>query len=224
MLKKNKLEEFECSICNKLKIKTPEQKLGRLRSKKDFEKLFDTSSDPWNHKRLTKWELKSIKEINSIIDINIPKRGMNILDIGVATGEKDYRILKRFDSSNKFYFVDISSKAICKAKKIIPLGKFIQKDINQGLDFKDNYFNLVLCLELIYYLNLKNVIKEFKRLIKPEGYILFDITLKDEYYKYGPKELFKLLKNNKFELKKSKYLLCPKCKRKRGFFLFKKVS
>jgi len=218
---KDQVEYLNCGICNKNKKDSAECKIGVLRTKNDFENIFNISQDPWGHEKFNKWELKSIKEIRELIKRNISMKNLKILDVGIATGEKDYDILKEFKSSNNFYFVDISSRALAKAKQLIKFGEFIESDINNGLDFDNCYFDLVLLLEIIYYLDLKKVIPELERLIKKKGYLILDITLKDDVHKYNAQELFKLLLA-RFSLLDSKYIECDNCKRNRGFFIFQK--
>jgi len=217
-----KTEYIECEICKGINKKTPELIIGKLKTKEDFEKIFDISLDPWNQNKLNKWELKSISIINNIINNLNKKRNLNILDIGCATGKKDFEILKNFSKSNDIYFVDISKRAIKIAKKNIKNGTFIEADINKGLKFKDKFFDIIFLLETIYYLDIDRVTKELNRLINDNGTIIMDITLNDENYSYNDKELIEKLNKLKIKVNSIDYVICKKCDRKRGIFVFNK--
>ena len=101
------------------------------------------------------------------------KEGEKILDLGCGDGKQCLLFAK---CNAKVVGVDISrellSKAKAKAKEQRLAIEFLQWDINRGLPFNDNEFDLVTCCFTIYYVSdIDYVIKEMYRVLKPRGRI-----------------------------------------------------
>ena len=103
-----------------------------------------------------------LKGLN-IIDIANTK----ILDIGCADGSFA-KFLKQqgYDA----YGTDISEKAINKAAKFGIKAKWC--DIEQGINFSDNFFDIVIASEIIEHLyDTDYFLQELKRVTKDNGYL-----------------------------------------------------
>lgn len=90
-----------------------------------------------------------------------------ILDAGCGPGA----MLPLLQKYGDVIGVDISEEALKYAKK---RGKVIKGDIMK-LDFKDNTFDLVVCMDVLYHMWVKDetkALKEFNRVLKKDGILL----------------------------------------------------
>lgn len=110
------------------------------------------------------WHRRRFIEVLKTI---IPIEG-KMVDIGCHSGlftKKIINVVKPKD----IYGIDISAQAIKKAKKRIKNGKFQIADA-QKLPFKNNFFDIAFCLEMIEHVDdPKKVIKEIYRVLKKDG-------------------------------------------------------
>ena len=78
--------------------------------------------------------------------------------------------------------IDISNTSIRNAKKE-SINKRLAKDATffvmdaENLDFKDNYFNLIVCNGVLHHLDVKKAYPELARVLKPDGSIICDEPL-----------------------------------------------
>lgn len=95
----------------------------------------------------------------------VPEGRGRALDIGCATGLNSKQIRsKGYDITG----VDLSAEAIAKYNEAGFQG--LVMDIENGLDFDDNYFNLVFCSEVIEHLSVPDFLcSEISRVLKPSG-------------------------------------------------------
>ncbi len=104
----------------------------------------------------------------------IPKRkNMKILDAGCGEGQLLSMVLKKFGLSNlKLYGTDITSISLESAKKRIENAEFSLQDL-RNLDYKDEFFDLIMCTEVIEHIpEYKKVLKEFERILKKGGILI----------------------------------------------------
>ena len=94
--------------------------------------------------------------------------GKKILDIGCFTG---YLMERLKEKNNEVYGVDISQKAVSNAKK---KGLTVsQGDVEKGLKFKDNTFDVIVMGEIIEHVfDTDKVIREIRRMLKSEGSVV----------------------------------------------------
>lgn len=99
-----------------------------------------------------------------------PDSGLRVLDVGTSHGREIKKILQNIKNP-QIYGVDIEKKAVTQATK---LGiNAICADIEKGLPFHSNYFDLVVANQIIEHVhNVDFFIKEIKRVTKPGGYLL----------------------------------------------------
>jgi ubiquinone/menaquinone biosynthesis C-methylase UbiE len=109
---------------------------------------------------------KSLALMASIKDREIKK----VLDVGCGTGFFTTK-MKDLIKPEELWGTDISKKALKHSKK---LGIKVKKaDLNKKFDFKDNYFDLVNCGEVIEHIyNPDNLLKEINRVMAPGGYLI----------------------------------------------------
>lgn len=106
--------------------------------------------------------------IESLLQKSLPKeKKVRILDAGCGPGAM-LPILQRYGD---VIGVDISDEALRYAKK---RGKVRKGDIT-NLDFKENTFDVVLCMDVLYHMWVKDetqALKEFQRVLKKGGVLL----------------------------------------------------
>jgi 2-polyprenyl-3-methyl-5-hydroxy-6-metoxy-1,4-benzoquinol methylase len=120
-------------------------------------------------------EIKSIQYMSEIVK-ELTKLRKNakikLLDVGCGRGVFLQHFAKNFKKFNiELYGTDISKPQIEKAKK---LGfKFKRSDLEKGINYQDETFNIVYAAELIEHLyNPDLLIQEINRILKPNGYII----------------------------------------------------
>ena len=113
-----------------------------------------------------------IRFVSQTLSNKIQKRKIKILEIGCGTGSNLWYLSKKgysvygIDSSKKAIFL---SKARCKKEKVKCKIRFMDA---AKLQFKDNFFDMVLDIECLYsnsYENTKLILDEIFRVLKKDG-------------------------------------------------------
>ena len=173
-----------------------------------FENKFKLSSgDPWGHnwrgveqyrhERVIKFIVKYILKENNTYD------GLNILDIGCATGDFTKRL---YELNKNVIGIDISKIAIERAKTKYNYIDFRNCSLPE-LHIQGRSFDLITCLEVIYYLDehlKKNFLIEIKKLLNRGGKALVTSKIGEKPY-FEPEELISLLSDNSFKVKAIAY-------------------
>ena len=93
-----------------------------------------------------------------------------VLEIGCSSG---YDSLEYAKYCKKLFACDLSDEAIKEAKsKGIRNAEFECCDAHK-LPYKDNSFECVIVNSLLHHLDLNIIFEEIKRVLKPEGYLIF---------------------------------------------------
>lgn len=126
----------------------------------------------------------AVEKAVSLLQVN---KKINVLDAGCGTGRHSFYVAEKLLKS-KLYCFDTSSTALEHLKKIN--GADIKCiDMNLGLPYKDNFFDLVLSILVIEHGILKEIkfnIEELKRVTRNDGYIVVVLpSTKDFRYKTG---------------------------------------
>ena len=102
--------------------------------------------------------------------------GKKVLELGTGSGE-----FLKFLTKKK---VDIIGLDIAPNKKLIQKGYSIKKhDLNKGLPFKENSFDIIIALEVLEHLfNPYKMMKEIRRVLKVEGYALISMPNTDGFF------------------------------------------
>lgn len=163
------------------------------------------------------WYKGMRKITKTLLDKHLPKRkGLKIIDVGCGSG-RNILFLKKYGWVSGF---DISPHAIkyCKKRGL----KNIKKGSIDKILYKDYFFNLVTCFDVLGQIEVKNInksIKEFYRVLKPGGILLIRVAAYDwlmgyhdqavhTKHRFENEELKILLKNNNFEVLKASYVNC----------------
>lgn len=141
----------------------------------------------------------------------LPK-GANILDAGCGAGVPVAKALAKHGF--KVTGIDISAQMLALARKNVPAGKFLKKDMAR-LDFKDNSFDGIVSFYAIIHVprgKHSKIFLGFHRLLKKNG-VMFVCMGPDEWeateeYKgtqmfwshYAPKKSLQIIKDSGFEI------------------------
>lgn len=103
-------------------------------------------------------------------DLKSLKPNSKVLDLGCGTGHLSQFIK---DQGHEVIGLDPSKEMLRYAKKNFPEINFID-GISANLPFSDNVFDYVVSIEVLRYLNKKDVIQTYKeiyRVLKPNGFL-----------------------------------------------------
>ena len=181
------------------KLKTSEE---LLKYYKDW-----TDNNQYN-KDMVNWNYTAPKETVSILKKYVFNKNSKILDAGCGTGLVGIE-LKKYGYSN-IEGVDFSQNML----DLVPqsIYKKIEKiDLNKSLKFKDNIYDVIMCVGTFTYGHAKpQALDELIRITKNKGFICFTIN-EGIYEEYGFDNKIKELSNNKSwdvtEFFKSDYII-----------------
>lgn len=173
--------------------------------KTDFEREYQRTEDPWSTKTglIEHFRLKKLYQMISTGKFN----NKRILDIGCGEGVFTQQILKMADV---VVGVDISETAVARAKEDVPDGFFKVGDI-VSIDFEEKSFDLVLCLEMLYYLSAqerRQVLERIYFLLTDSGCLLLSAPVRGRQY-FKMSQLKKLIENSGFKILKCKVISIP---------------
>jgi ubiquinone/menaquinone biosynthesis C-methylase UbiE len=180
------------------KIKKPEELLKYYQDWTDNNKY---------NKDMVDWNYTAPQETVSVLRKYALDKNSKILDAGCGTGLVGIE-LKKYDYSN-IEGVDFSQSML----DLVPqnIYKKIEKiDLNKPLKFKNNIYDVVMCVGTFTYGHVKpHALDEIIRITKNKGLICFTIN-EGIYEEYGFDKKIKELTNNKLwnvkEFFKSNYI------------------
>jgi len=115
------------------------------------------------------------RQFNHWIKLSGTPIDKSILDAGCGYG----RLIKNFAMfTEKIVGIDISTEMLKEAKKYLGFYSKLYKGSITNLPFQDKSFNIVICDRVLMHLtelDMKIALEEFKRVLKPNGIILFSI-------------------------------------------------
>ena len=150
-------------------------------TKEWFEDKFKNAAhgyDEWGNQWRGSQQLRYVSCLGMIQHILPADRKRNILDIGCGLGDLTARLCQG-NPQHAVFGVDLSENAVKWGARHYPCVKFSIGALPE-LSFHDHKFDLVLCLEMIYYLSDEDRIKAIHhiiRVLKDDGYILLSSTL-----------------------------------------------
>lgn len=145
--------------------------------KNNIRKFFNDFSKSYNQKAF--YGSKGLNYLNHI-EIDFIEKWSNqqkiktLLEIGFGAG----RNLQLFKNKQiNLYGVDISEKMVKETLKSLKNEKTNLKHLNaeNGLPYKDNFFDLILCIRVLKYMKKWTfVIEEISRTLRKEGYAILE--------------------------------------------------
>jgi ubiquinone/menaquinone biosynthesis C-methylase UbiE len=143
----------------------------------------------------TSWPIRFIerKRIEKIAGLVNPDDNDRILDVGCGTGDILIEIMKR---NNKARLFGIDASAYMTKRAAQRTREKIIKSVAERLPFENNFFDKVLCSEVLEHVqNMKKSIDEISRVLKPGG--VFVISYPDENLINLTKTVINLLRMEK---------------------------
>jgi ubiquinone/menaquinone biosynthesis C-methylase UbiE len=139
----------------------------------EFNKFYSRSEDPYQTGRLLGEKIRLAKTFE-LVKGRIYKRAV---DVGCGEGHFTKLLAKICD---EVIGLDVSKVALQRARKRCnnPRIQFLVGTLKQ-LPFREGSFDLITCLEVIYYLNLKErtmSINELNRVLVKNGFLVISIT------------------------------------------------
>ena len=181
----------------------------KLKTSKELLKYYQdwTDNNQYN-KDMVDWNYTAPKETVSILKKYVFNKNSKILDAGCGTGLVGIE-LKKYGYTN-IAGVDFSQNML----DLVPqsIYKKIEKiDLNKALKFKDNIYDVIMCVGTFTYGHVKpQALDELIRITKKKGFICFTIN-EGIYEEYGFDNKIKELSNNKSwkvkEFFKSNYII-----------------
>ena len=167
----------------------------KLKTSEELLKYYQdwTDNNQYN-KDMVDWNYTAPKETVSILKKYVFNKNSKILDAGCGTGLVGIE-LKKYGYSN-IEGVDFSQNML----DLVPqsIYKKIEKiDLNKALKFKDNIYDVIMCVGTFTYGHVKpQALDELIRITKNKGFICFTIN-EGIYEEYGFDNKIKELSNNK---------------------------
>ena len=128
-------------------------------------------SETWSKKRKEYGLGQYDKDLIQILTKEL-KNG-KILEVGIGDGFPYSNILD--EMGYEVYGIDISPVLIKKVKTQLPK-IIVSVGDSENLEFQDNYFDIVFCFRSTWYFpDIIKSISEMLRVIKVDGFIIFDI-------------------------------------------------
>ena len=180
----------------------------KLKTTNEVMKYYDEwgENNKYN-KDMIEWNYTGPKESVDVVKKYVNNKDALIFDAGCGTGLVGEE-LKKYDYKN-FHGADLSKKLLDSVPEKL-YQKLIKVDLNQPINIKDNFYDVVMCIGTFTFGHVKpNALDEFIRITKNEGFICFTIN-EGIYAEYGfDKKIENLKKSNKwkeFEFFKSNYI------------------
>ncbi len=114
------------------------------------------------------------------------KKNDMVLDLGCGNGQHSIKIAKE---CKRIIALDHNIKQLIIAKNTakdldIKNIEFLSYNLEKKLPFNNNYFDKILCLDILEHLNnQKNCLLEIKRILKPRGLVFFAVPNKNTSWK-----------------------------------------
>lgn len=149
-----------------------------------FKGIDEQLGDRWGHRWRASQKFRHDLYI-SILQRMLPTIDpIKILDVGCGLGELTKRV-DELDRKNWIIGMDISQNATRIFKKI--LNKKMLIEVVGGalphLPFMANSFDIVICAEVLYYLDMKHQhlsLQNIQTILKPNGFLLLSVPLRDD--------------------------------------------
>ncbi len=143
-----------------------------MKDKKEAEKTYDKLADYYHEKRQKGTNANDFIEMPASLKLLGDVRGKRILDAGCGSGIYSKLLAKK---GAKVSGIEISQKMIDYAEEYC---ERFDIDFRKGsidkLQYKNNFFDCILCSLVVHYLKEpERVFKEFNRVLKKDGVLVF---------------------------------------------------
>ena len=176
---------------------------NKFGTKEYFDELYASSDEPWHISFRASQQYRYNTYLQMLKQFSDNYGSM--LDIGCSQGQFTISLQ---DIASSVIAIDISKLAIQRAKKKYSDYKKIRFEVGNLplLKYNNEQFDLVLALEVLYYLEKEDRVeslKEIKRVLKKDGFLLISVNInKPPYFQIG--EFYNLI-NQFVKIKKVGY-------------------
>jgi ubiquinone/menaquinone biosynthesis C-methylase UbiE len=125
--------------------------------------------------------------MDSLIEVCGLKPGMNILDVGAGTGLTSIAIAKALVGNCKILAIEPVDEMIEKARVNIQKEGFnkiinVEKATAENIPCGNETYDLIICTFAIRHMDIEKALKEFARVLKPNGKIVIaDIAAPEKW-------------------------------------------
>lgn len=159
-----------------------------------FQKAYaGVSTDPWGLSWRPSQRLRYEKVLSIVDSAEIPSA--HVMDVGCATGDFTYLLSRHIQGLQELIGVDFVDDAIERALSRFPQMLFSKESmLTLGEKFPER-FNLITCLETIYYVptaEQREALKSLKAALRPGGYAVFSSMISHPPY-FQPEQFLELV-------------------------------
>lgn len=124
--------------------------------------MYETEESHW-------WHVAKRRFVNQLIVSYVQQEKCTILDVGCGTGKN----MEELSHLGSVWGVDISSEALsfCKKRGLVQ----VKKGEAEHLPFKQESFDIVSVLDVLEHVDDRAAIKEIKRVLKNNGFIVITV-------------------------------------------------
>jgi len=147
-------------------------KIDRKQSEiRHFSKILNAENTSWWGNETVAGKMRFKRRLNMMIDYVNPSPAVRILELGCGDGNGTLMLAK---THARIVAVDLSSDLVEKAKQKVKFNNVEFRVLDaEKLPFKDKTFDAVVGNSILHHLDVCEVLKEVKRVIRPGGKIAF---------------------------------------------------
>lgn len=113
-------------------------------------------------------------EHDDVLALVASRRNEKILDAACGTGKYTHEFVKK---GAKVIGIDFSKQMLKVARSKYPKVEFYQADLTKKLKFRNQQFDKINCTQALKHIkNLKPTLKEFFRVLRKGGVLVFSVT------------------------------------------------
>jgi predicted TPR repeat methyltransferase len=130
--------------------------------------------------QLSNWSYEAPEQAVRLLAKHLPNlKTATILDCGCGTGMTG-AALRKAGAGGAITGLDMSKASLEIARTKGVYDRLETADLNQSLAFEDETIDGALCVGVLSYVNEKPLLREWKRVIRPGGIIVF--TSRDDFF------------------------------------------
>ncbi len=159
----------------------------------------NVAGDPWG----LSWRPSQVLRYQKTLALlaAIPQQRFRVMDIGCATGDFTYLLSRYMTSGEALLGVDFVESAVMRARQRFSHINFIKESVFSLGDTYKGQFDLVACLEVLYYLDKEDqsrALQSIKGVLRNKGYAIFSSVISPPPY-FTPDQLLNLV-GSEFEI------------------------